>query len=386
MVEAALATIPTAELPAALHSLARAHGVEAVPVLARCLGGRPEWVAAAAAALGSLPTPSAANVLQAAESRVSTKLARTAIRRGLYRLRQAGVTPVAPGPSPTLPPATRPSQAGRPTQAWMSAIDGTGTRGVWLLLEGPLGAHTLLRGAVSDTVGLLDGGAGAMAKRRVDREVAAFAARGGLVWVAVPPPWAWAALATAVDRPTEEPARPGPRALASALATLGPPPTDLVAPIVARLAGAALSDPSLLDAAATLLDVPECAGWFLDPALLHAEALELLQTRESRLVVSEQIKAERRSAVVDRVIDAHFDRPAARRWAARLREQAFVLHETGRPDEARYAAATAQALDERSPRSLPLVRVLVERSLEVAGEVALGRVSAESVSRVPRTR
>ena len=50
------------------------------------------------------------------------------------------------------------------------------------------------------------------------------------------------------------------------------------------------------------------------------------------------------------------------------------------------AAAVARAFADptRDPRHLPFARALVERSLEVAGEVALGRVPAESVRRTPR--
>ena len=35
---------------------------------------------------------------------------------------------------------------------------------------------------------------------------------------------------------------------------------------------------------------------------------------------------------------------------------------------------------------IPFLRALVERSLEIAGEVATGRLSAETASRVPRAR
>src|SRR5206468_2165505 len=135
LVDAALATIPAAELPDALQVLARAHGSDALGVLVRCLRGRPAWAVAAAPALATLATSSAAEALRAAEPVLATKAARTAVRRALYRLRQIGVVPPGPGPRAAAPPP-------RPVQAWMSAVDGTGTRGLWLLLEGPLGAHT----------------------------------------------------------------------------------------------------------------------------------------------------------------------------------------------------------------------------------------------------
>ena len=68
-VEAALATIPTAELEAALRWLARHHGEAAIPILRRCLSGRPERAVAAAHALGTLAVPDAAEALAVAEAR-----------------------------------------------------------------------------------------------------------------------------------------------------------------------------------------------------------------------------------------------------------------------------------------------------------------------------
>jgi hypothetical protein len=74
------------------------------------------------------------------------------------------------------------------------------------------------------------------------------------------------------------------------------------------------------------------------------------------------------------------------RWRHRLEEQAYVLLELGRPVEAAMAVAVADALGDpsRPVRAIPFVRALVERSLEVAGEVATGRLSADTASRTPR--
>jgi hypothetical protein len=134
------------------------------------------------------------------------------------------------------------------------------------------------------------------------------------------------------------------------------------------------------------LALPELTGWFLDPASVASDGVEWLQAQESRLVVSDQIKAERRAALVDRVLETHFDAAARRRWQERLEEQAYVLLVLGRAEAARTAVAVARALadSERALRRVPFLRALTERSLEVAGEVATGRLSAETASRAPR--
>lgn len=376
-VEAALATIPTDELEPALRWLAKEHGAAALPILRRCLASRPERAVAAAQALGTLPRPEAAEVLEAAEARATAKVVRTAARRALYRLRQAGIDP-----PPAAPPAVAP-RIGL-GEAWMSAVDGTGGRGLWLTLTGPYGERTLLAAVLSDESGLLDFSAGAIAKKRVAERLRAVQAESPLPWVAVPPRWAWATLVEAAER-ARAAGGTVPAELDHWIARLGaagPEP----APIHARLPAALLADPALLDGSAALLDLPELTGWFLDPASVASESVEWLQARESRLVVSDQIKAERLAALVDRIIETRFDAATRRRWQSRLDEQAYVLLALGRPAEAARAVAVARALADPEARltRLPFLRALVERSLEIAGEVATGQLSAEVASRTPR--
>jgi hypothetical protein len=378
-IEAALATIPAGELEAALRWLARQHGAAAVPILSRCLAGRPERAVAAAQALGALPVSESADALEAAEARTATKAVRTAARRALYRLRQAGVPRRAPAPLPATPRVTL-------GEAWVSAVDGTGGRGLWLTLAGPYGERTLLAAMLSDETGLVDFSAGAVAKKRVEQRLRGVRAESPLPWVAVPASWAWATLVAAAAR-AQATGRPVPADLARWIERLGAPAAE-PAPIHARLPATAAEDPALLERSATLLTLPELAGWFLDPASVASEAVEWLQAHESRLVVSDQIKAERLAALVDRVIEVRFDEAARRLWQARLEDQAYVLLALGHATEAAMAVAVARALAEReSPlRGVPFVRALAERSLQIAGEVATGRLSAEAASRAPRAR
>jgi hypothetical protein len=378
-VEAALATIPAGELEAALRWLARQHGAAALPILRRCLTGRPERAIAAAQALGALPLPEAAAALETAETGAATKAVRTAARRALYRLRQAGVDRRVPAPPPVTP------RIGL-GEAWVSAVDGTGGRGLWLTLAGPYGERTLLAAMLSDKMGLVDFSSGAIPKKRVEERLRALRAESPLPWVAVPANWAWMTLVAAADRARATGAAV-PVELDRWIERLGTPVAE-PAPIHARLPAMAAEDPTLLERSASLLALPELAGWFLDPDSVSSESVEWLQARESRLVVSEQIKAERLTALVDRIIETRFDAPARRLWQGRLEEQAYVLLALGRATEAAIAVAVARALanGEDTLRRIPFLRALVERSLEIAGEVATGRLSAAAASRAPRVQ
>jgi hypothetical protein len=347
-----------------------------LPVLRRCLAGRREWATAAADALGTVRAPAAAALLATAELTAPTKPVRTAVRRALYRLRQAGVTP--PTPPPTLAPPAPP----KPAQAWMSAVDGTGTRGIWLVLEGPVGERILISALVNDQTGFLDGAAGGVTKKHLLTRLGALRADSPLPWVEVPPVWAVAALVEARDAHRRR-GVPAPGDLDRWLDGL-PEVADADAPPILEGPGEP-GDDGALEGSAEILAQPELASWFLDPPAVQADAVDLLQSRESRLVVSEQIRAERTAALVDRVIDRELTPATRRLWQQRLRATALVLARTGRPDPARRALAAARALGDpaRPARHIAFVRGLVERSLEIAGEVALGKVSAADVSRQP---
>jgi hypothetical protein len=144
-------------------------------------------------------------------------------------------------------------------------------------------------------------------------------------------------------------------------------------------------DPIVLERSGKLLELPELLGWFVDPGRIHEDAVALLEARETRLVVSDQIKAEREAAIVDAVIDKHFIGEDRRRWARRLSEMASIFRATGREEPAGLAEGAAAALTDegRTARSIPLVRGLALRGLTMGAEVALGRVKLDQVSRAP---
>jgi hypothetical protein len=145
------------------------------------------------------------------------------------------------------------------------------------------------------------------------------------------------------------------------------------------------TDPHLLDRSVELLELPELAGWFVDPGGIHEDTLALLQARESRLVLSDRTKADRETAIVDAVIDKQFTPEARRRWARRLAEMALIFRSTDREETARLAAGVAAALadDRRIARHIPFVRTLAMRGLEMGAQVALGRAQLAEVSRAP---
>jgi len=300
---------------------------------------------------------------------------RRAARRALYRLAQRGIAPAAlAAPRPIVP-----RRSERAIHAWLSGVDGSGSRATWIVFEGAYGGLRLCSLILNDTAGITEVAGGDITRRRLDRELAALRESQKLPWVETDPARAVGlvaeALAVHAAASTSPPAAFAPWRALFASAPAAEPPALPDTP-----------DPALLERSATLLERPELAGWFLDPESVQSDAVDLLQTRESRLVLSDQLKAEREAAIVDRVIERELDASSRRLWSRRLAEMALVLDGAGAPEPAASARAVAAALGSSTfePRRLPFVRALASRGLEIAGEVTLGRVSAAEVSRKPK--
>jgi hypothetical protein len=340
-----------------------------------------ETVEAALDALARRLGEAALPLLTAVAEGAPTKAARKSARRALYRLAQTGI---AAPPRPARPVLERGPE--RLARAWLSGIDGTGSRAVWILFEGGFGDLALCALVLNDQVGVLESAGGTISRKRLEAELRSLRQGQPLPWLEVRPERAAAVVAEALaiharlgTEPPLEFSRWRERLEASA-GTPTAPITDVPGP------GEAAADPTLLDHSAELLELPELAGWFVDPALIQREALELLEAQESRLVLSDQLKAEREAGIADRVVDRAFTPEGRETWARRLVEMAWIFHATERPRDAVRAYATALALRdrERIPHHLPFARALAQRGLALAAEVTLGRLGAALVSRAPR--
>jgi len=311
-------------------------------------------------------------VLETLTSERTDRTVRRAARVAIYRLAQRGVQP-APRAAPKPVVERRPERAAR---AWLSGVDGSGSRAVWLLFDGAFGGQALCSLIVNDEAGVMDAAGGEITKKRLETELAALRASQKLPWVEVEPARALAVVGEAITLHRARGTAP-PAAFARWERLFAP--TEPVPP------PALAADPALGERASSLLELPELAGWFLDPEAVQADALDLLQARESKLVVSDQIKAEREEVIVGRVVERELGSDARQRWARRLVDMAFIFRATDRPEPAALAEAAAAALadDAREARHQPFARALAQRGLDVAAGVALGRVSASDVSRKP---
>jgi hypothetical protein len=301
------------------------------------------------------------------------KPVRRAVRRALYRIGEQALT---------APASQRPVVARDPIRAmraWLSGIDGAGSRAAWIVFEGGLGGGQWLCSLIlNDAAGIMDVAGGAITRKRLDAELAKLYRDQKLPWVETAP--------THVSRLVHE-------ALARHRQVGTEPPAGFArwtpffeaTPAPAVPEPATVPDPALVERSADLLDLPDLGGWFADPATIAEEAVSLLEMRDSRLVVPDQVKAEREAAIVDRVLEKTFGPDVRPRWARRLEEMAIIFRATHREDAGRIAAATARAIGDldRQLRWVPLTEAMARRGLEIAADVALGRVRLDDVRRSP---
>src|SRR5262249_16469479 len=125
---------------ACLVVLEGALGSEALPDLGACA---PDILESALRTLvkrhGAVAGPLLPRIAEQAGGRAVRKTARLAI----YRLEQAGVSVPPSSGGAAIRPVIR-LEVERPVRAWLSAIDGTGSRAVWILFEGGLGGRLSL--------------------------------------------------------------------------------------------------------------------------------------------------------------------------------------------------------------------------------------------------
>ena len=173
-----------------------------------------------------------------------------------------------------------------------------------------------------------------------------------------------------------------------------------------RRAGARIDTitlPAVLDQPAYGFSAPESYAWHrellqrageqYDPrvrariekgaTMMAWEYIDLLQARQSRIVLSEQLQAERIDGIVSNAIRDVVTPTLQRALRRRLEETAHVLVKTNRQLQARQALAAAQRLAEGAVSLNPFVRAMMQTSLEIAGEVETAKLPVELVRRSP---
>jgi hypothetical protein len=329
---------------------------EAAEMLAALEASSLEKAARALAEIGSAAVP----VLMGAESRITGKHARKALRRALHSLRSRGIVVEETRTPETgrLPPTKRDE-----AEAFVGPIDPQGRRFLVLLLPARPTAR-LYQVLSSDEEGILRVEL-AEAKRKEARGwVREIRKRSGGVLVEASADEVRALLGRMLRIGVVEPS-PGVRDLEAELASDA---SDLPTPgerIRERLA-----EPPISDAVASLDLRQRFERGDIAPWLLRAEdgsegLSDLESAQDSPLVLSGVQKEERRRAGLARLSGQLLDAETRERISVRLEETAYLLNQKGDREGARAAVGVAARIRlEKRPEEIEFLRMLLELSLQ----------------------
>jgi hypothetical protein len=329
---------------------------------------------AALAQLGHTRQAAAAEVLALADVVVESRELRKTARRELHRLRSMGIEAPAVHTAlePTRPRSAAPLEAG---EASATEVDPSGSRGLWLVADRPLGGMWFSALLLNDTRGLQELSLIDTTRKRFTRDLDEMR-KGAGTWVSLPGRYALALVREAVDLtrevggglPTRYPAfrdvfgeAPGPPERALVFETVSPLEVNF--------------NPEWLDESVRLGSEPEVNGWYVQlPSELRSRALDVARSPAAGLLVPGRTPEQQAMQLLADAAQQALTPVVRRAVRRRLEETAYIFVATDRLNAARWAVAAAMALDNAR---LPVERQPWLRRLLAAGMVRL--VGAEMV-------
>jgi hypothetical protein len=381
-----LAEAPAPLAAAALETLRREAGTDAVPLLARAADQAAGPVAdAAVTELGALADPAAATALARVADLVADKDRRKAARRALYRLRSQGVQPLAGEALARSAPAAALQPRATIYRAVASQIDGMGSRALSLYADRPLGGAYLFSILLNDMAGMKDFFARDSTRKRLAAREEEMRGQAGL-WVELPIPYAQWLIQEALALNAES-GFAVPLEFRHWQDVVGTPP-----PYERPLAYEEVSRfeikmrPELLEHSPELFEEEEIEGWLLGYRDVQTYAAELRRAAESRLVLSPESDEQRAERVLGQAIREVFTAAQRRGLQRRLEETAYLFLRTERPQAAKLAIAAAVEIADSDPVLLPrhpFVRALMQRSIQLAIQAERAGVDPAELDRSP---
>jgi hypothetical protein len=339
-----------------------------------------ELEAAVAALLGASNDADAGPRLARLAVRTTDKHVKREIKRALYKLEQRGLwhAPEAP-PPPAARDLLGPSED--EPEAWLSAIDPSGSRLIWMARRSGSGMASL-SALVSETKGLQEFYAGGTTRKALRQAQRDLSVRNGIQLVEAP----WAHADALLVRAVSLGAEPGQAAeVARVRREVVPhPPASQPRPPVDALVdrASAAQDDQALALSASALGERELAGWLLPREWVDDALPAIEEAQGSLVIVSPQQREERSRTALERAVEDALAAPERRElFAARLEETAYLLARRGQIDLARaLVAATDATRAGRKIVDVPVLAQIAARSFGLAFELRAEKARDESRS------
>jgi len=313
-----------------------------------------------------LPTkdPEVIPVLLAVRKAFPQKNVQKAIKKTIFKLKQKGITHPDLEPEKGLPVLARSSEVANPS-AFLGPIDGSGSRGILLMLpQIPTGVDVGM-GAVSDELGFIQFFVGRYSKKQLKEIKEIF----------------FSSFDNAVETPVSHAATLLERAYGKSQEGLNESSRGYlqlrpwILENVSLLEQSAIYDLMPLDSLSEggltssqiekLLAHELMKTWILDPDKIKPLVEDIQKVKESRILVSDAQKTEQITEAKRKTTGEIFseDKRLLMRW--RLEEMAYFFFKLEEEEMARLSLTAAQSLEEKDSPLLvnPFLEAIMERSL-----------------------
>jgi hypothetical protein len=318
---------------------------------------------ALARSLGRWNSIRAGDLLHRMVSYTSSSTVLKAIRKSIFQLRSQGLG--VQGIEDSTPSAYRPPQPVS-SEGFLSSIDPTGSRLVWLVRPQIPQGLLAFQALISDLQGVVDFNGFETSRKKFHDYLQKF--REEVPWEIVEAGAEYChGLMIEASEINQKKGQPPPEAFSKWRPLMGAPPeAPLQPPIYLHLSEKDWEHrPDLLDRSGSLFDLPIFRAWFLGeeemPKYLHL----LQEASESRLVLTPYQQEGRVMDIYRQAVEELFDKPRRALFRRRLEEMAYILWVTGKENEARTALVAARGME--SPGGIlythPFLLELVKRSL-----------------------
>ncbi len=304
--------------------------------------------------LGSIASPESVDLLRRVEKDAPKDLRRE-VKRSLYRLEHRGVD------VPVAPPQPRRVSLAAGIEGYVSAFDGRGDRLVWMVKPRP-GNVLHLFAVVNDPAGLREVALNRLTRKGLREIRSELEQKHDIRFVSVDWRHADSVLQVGLEwAQVKGNSVDGDYPALRAQITSEPLPGDSPAGHDDWTPASDAKD--CADCAEIFLE-PELRTWLLREELARKAVAELVEVRNSPLVLNDAQLSERFNAVNDGIVEEAFGGDLGASWQRRLEEMAYYFAKTSRPERARQAVAAAGAMRDGRPLSeIPFCDIYVRRTL-----------------------
>jgi hypothetical protein len=302
-------------------------------------------------ALGKIADPAAVNALAEIEHKSNNREVKKEIRRSLFKLSQRGLA--LPREENLEAKTAAPFFARAPAaEAYMSSVDGSGGRLIWIVKPQPPHGLQLLQAMLNDREGLQRIGGGQTPRKELRKMTAEIKAQHGITMIPVSWEYADAVIYEGFEK-AKVLGRSGLENFHELRAVINTnKPAAQEHPVYRKLDVGAAREGAWRELSRRLLEEPELQYWILDADWVQPFLSQLQEAQTSRLVLNPVQKEERIAGIVRDAVKMICSGESGQILRRRLEDMALYFSETGRPDPARLALALALQLGEGNPGPL----------------------------------